>query len=155
MIFARAMRINAKAKRNAHSGDEDDPRNSNASLLKSHSDYARWVSSSAHPGCPQLQDSSRVSRASWQYWLQYLFSPVTTQLQAGCSHVWNFGSLAIISASNFLDSPRWRDVPHYCVGPRPSCFWHRRFTNSPSPSVRLLILNFGRVEYLVKAAPLG
>ena len=38
---------------------------------------------SAQPGCPQLQASSVVPFAAWQYGLQYFSSPVTVQLQAG------------------------------------------------------------------------
>lgn len=43
--------------------------------------------SSAHPGWPQLQDSSVVSPAASQYGLQYLLSKAARQLQAGCAHL--------------------------------------------------------------------
>lgn len=41
------------------------------------------AASRAHPSCPQLQESSIVSPASLQYWLQYLLPFSARQSQAG------------------------------------------------------------------------
>jgi hypothetical protein len=51
------------------------------------------ASDTAHPSCPQLQEISVVLPESLQYWLQYLVSRSTVQVQAGCAHF--FMSLAI------------------------------------------------------------
>lgn len=50
-----------------------------------------------HPGWPQLQASSTVSRASWQYWLQYLLPFCSEQLHAGCAHLFFFSCLSSIA----------------------------------------------------------
>jgi hypothetical protein len=41
---------------------------------------------SSQPAWPQLQASSTVSPASWQYSLQYRLPGSAAQLQAGCAH---------------------------------------------------------------------
>src|SRR3954471_22236471 len=50
-----------------------------------------------HPGWPQLHASSTVSRASWQYWLQYLLPFCSEQLHAGCAHLFFFSSCSSIT----------------------------------------------------------
>jgi len=44
------------------------------------------AASRLQPACPQLHESSMVSLASSQYWLQYFLPSATSQVQAGCAH---------------------------------------------------------------------
>ena len=49
-----------------------------------------------------MQDSSKVLRASWQYWLQYSLPSATEQLHAGCPHL--FGSTSFRSCATVKSS---------------------------------------------------